>query len=86
MESQKIKDTNLYINCFSSCIGTLMAEIATLPVCTVKTIYQNNKNLSIPQTFELICKNQGVKFYQLQVNLHCMKKLSKLEKHQILMY
>jgi hypothetical protein len=61
MESQKIKDTNLHINCFSSCIGTLMAEIATLPVCTVKTIYQNNKNLSIPQTFELICKNQGVK-------------------------
>jgi hypothetical protein len=61
MESQRINYTNLYINSFSSCIGTLMAEIATLPACTVKTIYQNNKNLTIPQTFESICKTQGIK-------------------------
>ncbi len=61
MESQRINNTNLYINCFSSCVGTLMAEIATLPACTLKTIYQNNKNLTIPQTFESILKTQGVK-------------------------
>jgi hypothetical protein len=49
---------NLYTNCFSSCVGTLLAEIATLPICTVKTIYQNNK-LTILETIKLIIKTQG---------------------------
>ena len=51
-------NTSLYTNCFSSCVGTLLAEIATLPACTVKTIYQNNKS-TIPETIRLIIKTQG---------------------------
>jgi hypothetical protein len=51
-------NTSLYTNCFSSCAGTLLAEIATLPSCTVKTIYQNNKS-TIPETIRLIIKTQG---------------------------
>ena len=47
MKSQPDHNTNLYINCFSSCIGTLVAEITTLPLCTIKTIYQNNKTFTI---------------------------------------
>jgi hypothetical protein len=50
-----------YINCFSSCIGTLVAEVMTLPLCTIKTIYQNNKTLTIPETVNSIIKTQGVK-------------------------
>jgi hypothetical protein len=50
-----------YINCFSSCIGTLVAEVVTLPLCTIKTIYQNNKTLTIPETVHSIIKTQGVK-------------------------
>ena len=53
--------TNLYINCFSSCIGTLVAEITTLPLCTIKTIYQNNKTFTIPETVNSIIKTQGIK-------------------------
>ena len=37
MKSQPDNYTNLYVNCFSSCIGTLVAEVITLPLCTIKT-------------------------------------------------
>lgn len=46
-------------NLIPSIIGTLSAEILTLPICTVKTVYQNNSNLSIKDTFLLIKKNSG---------------------------
>jgi hypothetical protein len=48
-------------NIIPSVLGTLTAEILTLPICTVKTIYQNNKLLSIYQTINLIIKNSGYK-------------------------
>ena len=48
-------------NIVPSVLGTLTAEILTLPICTVKTIYQNNKLLSIYQTINLIIKNSGYK-------------------------
>lgn len=44
-----------------SVIGTLTAEIITLPICTVKTVYQNNKTLTINQTINFIIKNYGYK-------------------------
>lgn len=61
MVNQPNNYTSLYINCFSSCVGTLLAEIATLPACTVKTIYQNNKSLTIPETIRTIIKTQGTR-------------------------
>ena len=61
MQIKQDNYSNLYLNCFSSCVGTLFAEIVTLPMCTIKTIYQNNKTLTIPQTVESIIKTQGIK-------------------------
>lgn len=48
-------------NILPSIIGTLTAEILTIPICTVKTVYQNNKNISIKETINLIIKNSGYK-------------------------
>jgi hypothetical protein len=31
---------------YASAIGTLVVEIVTLPICTIKTIYQNNQKLN----------------------------------------
>jgi hypothetical protein len=46
-------------NLIPSIIGTLTAEILTIPICTVKTVYQNNLTLSIRDTIHLIKKNSG---------------------------
>ncbi len=46
---------------FSSVIGTLCAEIITLPICTVKTVYQNNNTLTISQTIKKIYTDSGSK-------------------------
>lgn len=48
-------------NLISSVIGTLCAEIITLPICTVKTVYQNNNTLTIFQTINNIYTNYGYK-------------------------
>ena len=42
-----------------SVIGTLFAEILTLPICTVKTVYQNNTALNIKDTIIFIKKKSG---------------------------
>lgn len=44
--------------------ATLIAELVTLPACTVKTVYQTNK-LTIPKTILYIWNNHGIKgFYK----------------------
>lgn len=48
-------------NLASSIIGTLAAEIVTLPICTVKTVYQNNPEFNIKQTINDIYKKLGYK-------------------------
>lgn len=48
-------------NLIASCIGTLTAEMLTLPICTTKTIYQNNKKLSVKQAIDLIYQSNGIK-------------------------
>jgi len=52
-----MKDNNL----LPAIIGTLIAEISTLPICTIKTVYQNNPKLNISQTINFIWKNYGYK-------------------------
>ena len=55
-------------NLFPSIIGTLVAEIVTLPICTIKTVYQNNSKLNIRQTINLILINSGYRgFFQASV-------------------
>lgn len=46
-------------NLFASVIGTLCAEIITLPICTVKTVYQNDNTLTINQTIKKIYTKSG---------------------------
>lgn len=49
-------------NLIPSIIGTLVAEIITLPICTIKTVYQNNPtHKSIRYTTGYIYKNIGLK-------------------------
>lgn len=57
-------------NLQNSIIGTFFAEIITLPICTLKTNYQNSNNrcISISQTFQSIYQNHGVLgFYKATV-------------------
>jgi hypothetical protein len=59
-------DTNTNMNLFfkkitSSAIGTLVAEIVTLPICTVKTVYQNNPQFNTKQTIQYIYQQSGHK-------------------------
>lgn len=47
-------------NLVPSLIGTLSAEIITLPICTIKTVYQNNPtHKSIRSTIKHIIQNTG---------------------------
>ncbi len=41
-------------NIVNSAIGTLVAEIVTLPICTLKTVYQNNPTFTILDTYKHI--------------------------------
>ncbi len=56
-------DLPIYV--LSSSISTFVAELTTLPICTVKTIFQNDVKSTIPKIIENIYKNQGIRgFFQ----------------------
>lgn len=61
MQSQTQITNSNYANIISSCVGTLFAEILTIPVCTIKTVYQNNAPETIPNTIRTIINTQGIK-------------------------
>lgn len=48
-------------NLIPSIIGTLVAEFITLPICTIKTVYQNNPNLTFFKTIDYIKNTSGYK-------------------------
>lgn len=59
-------------NLIPSLIGTLSAEIITLPICTVKTVYQNNPtHKSIRYTIKHIIENIGYKGF-IQASPHAI--------------
>ena len=43
-----------YKTIFASAFGTFVAEIATIPICTLKTVYQNNSTHTISQSYKSI--------------------------------
>lgn len=50
-----VSDTNKTLNnILNSAIGTFVAEIITLPICTLKTVYQNNPTFTILDTYKHI--------------------------------
>lgn len=59
---------SFYGNMLAITSGTITAEIATLPICTIKTKYQNTGNLGIVNTAKNIYSNYGVKgFYNSSI-------------------
>jgi hypothetical protein len=55
-------------NLKNSAISTALAEIVTLPICTVKTYYQNTSSTSIKSTIYEIYKTGGIySFYRASV-------------------
>lgn len=59
-------------NLVPSLIGTLSAEIITLPICTIKTVYQNNHtHKSIKSTINHIIKNNGYRGF-IQASPHAI--------------
>lgn len=53
-------DINIRNKLLSTGISTLFAEIITLPICTIKTVYQNN-NLNTINTINYIYKQNNLK-------------------------
>lgn len=54
-----------YNNLVNSALGSAVAEIITLPVCTLKTNYQNTSSTSIISTAKEMYKSRGLRsFYQ----------------------
>lgn len=47
-------------NILASSTATLAAEIITLPICTIKTVYQNNHDKSIKQSVSYIYQRNGL--------------------------
>lgn len=53
---------------FKSALGTSIAEIVTLPICTIKSNYQNTHSTSILQTIKTIYQRNGIKtFYSASI-------------------
>jgi hypothetical protein len=63
--------------------GVLIAEIITLPICTVKTIYQTqNPNLSIKQTINTIYGTRGITgFYNATYSALAAQTISSVSKY-----
>lgn len=56
---------NIYKNAIYSSIGTGISEIVTLPLCTIKTNFQNTNSISIISTIKDIYLREGIKsFYK----------------------
>lgn len=52
-------------NILFSALGVSLAEIATIPICTTKTCYQNTNSNSITNTIKIMYNNGGLKsFYR----------------------
>ena len=84
-----MKDVGVYNNIINSSIATGIAEIATLPICTVKTNYQNtmSSNVSITKTIHTMYKNNGLKiFYSASIPAISSQILSTSSKFAIYKY
>ncbi len=63
--------------------GVIVAEIITLPICTLKTIYQTqNQNLSINRTINMIYKKRGITgFYNATYSAIVSQTMSSVSKY-----
>ena len=54
-------NNDIYKKITSSGCGTLLAELVTLPICTIKTVYQNNPKHTINDSIKFIYRSSGYK-------------------------
>ena len=74
-------------NLFSSLVGTGIGEIVTLPICTIKTNYQNTSSTSIIQTAKKIFKNNNIRgFYSASFPAIVGQMISTSSKYTIYCY
>lgn len=60
--------TNTKNNLFISATSASFAELITLPICTIKTNYQNTESKSIKDTITNMYRNHGIKgFYKASI-------------------
>jgi hypothetical protein len=75
---------NNFNHLFSNTIGVITAEFITLPICTLKTIYQTQKekNLSIRDTAIKIYNQRGIwGFYEAKISAISSQTLSTVSKY-----
>lgn len=78
---------NNIINIGSVVFGCTVAEVSTLPICTIKSVYQNTNNTSITDTVRTIYKERGIKgFYNAYVPAILSQVLSSTMKYGIYRY
>ena len=76
-----------YENLKKSAFATAFAEIATLPICTVKTKYQNTASTSIMETITCIYKKEGPKgFYKASIPALLSQTFSTSSKYVLYQY
>jgi hypothetical protein len=64
-------------NLLASSFATIIAEFATLPICTIKTNYQNTNSNSIINTTKELYQTNGFKsFYQAFIPAMCSQMIS----------
>lgn len=71
----------------NSTTGAFTAELLTLPICTIKTYYQNTTNKTIRQCVSEIYKSGGIKpFYNASVPAVTSQVFSSMSKYTIFNY
>ena len=72
---------------FASASGTVIAEIITLPICTIKTVFQNNTNYTIYNSINSIYRVNNIKgFFQASTPAILSQVLSTSTKYTIYEY
>jgi hypothetical protein len=85
--SDDVKDNNVLKNLIYSATSTGVAEIITLPICTIKTNFQNSKSTSIIKTKTDIYLKNGIKgFYQASLPAITGQMFSTSSKYTIYRY
>ncbi len=80
----KTNNSNNLNHIFSNTCGVIIAEFLTLPICTLKTVYQTqlDKNMSIKNTAIDIYKKRGIKgFYSATYSGILSQTLSTVSKY-----
>jgi len=79
--------SNIYQNLIYSLVGTSVAELATLPICSIKTNYQNIHNKSIVEIAKSMYKSNGIKaFYNSSLPALSSQLLSSSSKYVFYRY